>query len=306
MNPSTVVMYHTVQETAIARFPRRKGMSSDDFVAQVARLKAQFLLPSLDQWLGWLAGEFEFEREPCLLTFDDGLLEHATIVSPILAEENIAALFFIISACASGEEMVAVHQNHALMAELPESEYEIRVRRHWDDQAGSPWPEPSPEHPVATTYRWDSPEVAAFKYSINFLLPPDKKDKVIEAAFAEVFGHPEALIQEWYADRNQLLEMQEANQILGGHTHRHQALATLAEADMRSDLETNWNWLQANLRPQPLWPFCYPYGKPHTIHPRAPNVLADLGYACAFTTTVDHARPGTDPFQIPRFDCKDV
>ena len=92
-----VIMYHYVRDLPNTRFPRIKAMLTDDFRAQVAQLKARYEMATLESALDFLGGTYRPARDLCLLTFDDGLRDHYTDVLPILAEEQIQGLFFIIT-----------------------------------------------------------------------------------------------------------------------------------------------------------------------------------------------------------------
>jgi hypothetical protein len=48
--------------------------------------------------------------------------------------------------------------------------------------------------------------------------------------------------------------------------------------------------------------FAYPNGKPGTDYsPESVQIVRELGFDAAVSTTWGAARSGTDPFQIPRF-----
>ena len=74
-------------------------MLLDDFREQVAGLSTQFEMASLESAVDFIAGEYRPRRDLCLLTFDDGLKEHYTDVTPILYEKRIRAVFFPITGC---------------------------------------------------------------------------------------------------------------------------------------------------------------------------------------------------------------
>ena len=66
------------------------------------------------------------------MTFDDGLREHYADVTPILAEEQIQGLFFLITGCMEDGVVAPVHMNHFLMAHLGFEVY----RRAFEKMAG--------------------------------------------------------------------------------------------------------------------------------------------------------------------------
>ena len=94
-----VVKYKYVRDLPRTPFPKLCGMLLDDFRDQVASLSAQFEMASLESAIDFMAGEYRPRRDLCLLTFDDGLKEHYTEVTPILHDRRIRAVFFPITGC---------------------------------------------------------------------------------------------------------------------------------------------------------------------------------------------------------------
>jgi hypothetical protein len=159
---------------------------------------------------------------------------------------------------------------------------------------------------VAKTYRWDTREVSAFKYMLNFQLSEEVKNQVLGQLFKRHFGDSAAFSRELYVQWDEARQMQAAGMLLGGHTHAHQVLATLSAEEQRRDLARCMELLQANLASQPAWPFCYPYGKPNSFNAHSKAALQQLGFACSFSTIVGNNEPGEDTFAIQRIDPKDV
>lgn len=300
-----VVMYHYVRDFARSRFPRLKGMELAAFVQQVDLLRGTHEMATLESALAFLCGKYQPQRPLCLLTFDDGTREHFELVTPVLRERSIQGLFFLVTGAIDEQRVVNVHQNHFLMADMEFQDYQQKFLAALKNFV----PEPLPAVDAATvakTYRWDTPEVAAFKYMLNFQLSEEIKNQVLGQLFAKHFGDPAAFSRELYVQWDEARQMQSAGMILGGHTHAHQALATLSDEEQNRDLARCMKLLQANLAPQAAWPFCYPYGKPNSFNDTTKTTLRQLGFACSFSTIVGDNEPGEDLFAIRRIDPKDV
>ncbi len=300
-----VVMYHYVRDFPRTRFPGIKGMLTGAFAAQVARLAEHHEMASLESALAYLSGNYAPSRDLCLLSFDDGLREHYTDVLPILAERRIQGIFGLITACIEQHEVALVHKNHFLMAALDFKTYELEFRQQLAEVPGELDVSVDPAA-ASRTYRWDTPEVAAFKYLLNFKLSEPIKSRILDTLFARHLGDEAEFARELYLSWEQARQMQQAGMLMGGHTHRHLALSSLSEAEQLDDLETCTRLLKSRLRPQALWPFTYPYGKRHSFTGYTVAVLENLGYACAFATEIGDNEPGQDRFEIRRIDPKDV
>ncbi len=299
------VMYHYVRDLPRTRFSRIKGMLTADFARQVARLAEQFEMASLAAALAYLNGEYQPRRDLCLLTFDDGLKEHFTDVTPILAERRIQGLFFLITSCVDEHRVAHVHKNHFLMAWLDFGAYRDGFLEHL--RRADPGFDTTVDPALAAkTYRWDEPDVAAFKYLLNFRLPEPLKAKILDAVFAAHLGDEAEFSRKLYVGWEEARAMQAAGMLVGGHSHAHSALATLSASEQSADLQMCRDRLIANVSAQQLWPFSYPYGKRNSFTPHTIDCLRGLGFACAFATEVGDNLPGQEIFEIRRIDPKDI
>ena len=113
-----VVMYHYIRDLPNTLFPRIKGMLISDFCKQLTLLQDHYEMATLQSALDFLGGSYTPTQDLCLLTFDDGLKEHYTEVTPLLVDSGIQGLFFPITSCLEGQCVAPVHMNHFLIAEL--------------------------------------------------------------------------------------------------------------------------------------------------------------------------------------------
>jgi peptidoglycan/xylan/chitin deacetylase (PgdA/CDA1 family) len=303
-----VITYHYVRDPDNSSFPRIKGILPERFRAQLVTLQARYEMATIESALDFLAGRYQPSRDLCLLTFDDGLKDHYVVVAPLLIEMGLQGLFFVITACLEENSIVAVHMNHLLMGGLDFETYEqfflckladlLPTREVFQNVV-----DPSQ---AKRAYPWDEPRVASFKYLVNFVLEPAIRDEVIRAIFEAHVGHEESMARTLYLSWEEGRQMQASGMILGGHSHRHRPLAKLRSGELDEDLRTCKRLLGSNLRPQWVWPFCYPYGSPGSFNEKTREELNRLGFACSFTTQPGTNTAGTDLYALCRTDCNDV
>jgi peptidoglycan/xylan/chitin deacetylase (PgdA/CDA1 family) len=299
-------MYHYVRDLPRTRFPRIKGMLLDNFRTQVRELVQRYEVATLESALAFLGGQYKPRRDLCLLTFDDGLKEHYSEVTSILHEHGIQGLFFIITSCLEEQRVVSVHKNHFLMASMSFEEY----RRAFLDRLSELSPETDTEvaaQQASFAYRWDSPKVAKFKYLLNFRVSGIVRDQILDELFAEYLGDEREFARQLYISWEEARQMQRSGMLMGGHSHRHVALAKLDERSQHADLEKCTAFLHDRLHEQPVWPFSYPYGKPtDSFNVATERCVQELGFACAFSSEVGENRIGQESTRIRRIDPKDV
>lgn len=308
MNPVLhVVMYHYIRDLPQTAFPRIKGMRTNDFRGQLTALQQHYEMATLESALDFLRGAYTPSRDLCLLTFDDGLKDHYTDVTPLLIDHGVQGLFFIITSCLNDRRVASVHMNHFLMAAL---DFDCYQRVFWQTLHDvTPHISPLAEVDAAVvqrTYRWDPPDIARFKYFFNFVVEQDTRDHVVQTLFKEYIADEASFSSTLYLNWEEARHMQAAGMLIGGHSHQHKPLASLSEDESLWDLSTCQHLLAVHLQPQPLWPFCYPYGKKDSFNATTAQQLQQLGFACAFSTEIGTNLPGMETFFVRRIDCKDA
>jgi peptidoglycan/xylan/chitin deacetylase (PgdA/CDA1 family) len=298
------VMYHYIRDAEKTPFPDIKAVSVQEFRRQVEHVKENFDTPPLEACVEFLEGGWTPRRDICLVTFDDGLREHYDTVAEILLSTGTPGAFFLPTAALEEREVLTVHMNHFLLAALGTGEFERQIRKAADELAVELPPGPTPER-IRSVYRWDDEDTARLKYLLNHQLSADLTERLVSHVFAQVLGPQADFAESLYITWNQARSMQASGLVIGGHTHRHKVLAGLDDNHQRADLERSLALLRAQLG-DGRRAFAYPYGKPSTYTGATVRYLSDLGYLCAFNTTVDHGRPGLSRWEIPRIDPKDL
>ena len=126
-NDSSVyfLMYHDVRDDPDF-FPRRyQGircfMTPDEFEYQLRFVRQHFSIISMEE--ARTAGNRSHSKPPCVLTFDDGLLDHHERVAPLLEKHGVQGTFFIPTALVNQfdlapaeRRLMAYHKIQFLMA----------------------------------------------------------------------------------------------------------------------------------------------------------------------------------------------
>ena len=72
----TIVMYHFIRELQHTNYPSIKALLSSEFKDQLQYLKQHFNFITIDDCLNAIYGDHEIPNNSCLLTFDDGYIDH--------------------------------------------------------------------------------------------------------------------------------------------------------------------------------------------------------------------------------------
>ena len=298
-------MYHYVRNSADTAYKGIHAVKEKDFIQQVKHLQSTCEMASTEMIADFFKGQYVPKKDLCVLTFDDGLKEHANFVTEVLFKNKIQGQFFIPTACIEEGYVLPVHKNHFLLAYLPFIDYKLKVLNQLKEVA----PETNlviDAQKVAATYRWDTPEVGAFKYLLNYQLPKPLRNSILKTVFEDTFGPEKTFAKSLYINWEDAKSMQSKGMILGGHSHRHNVLSSLSDQDQEEEITTCMDLLRGNTNVQSYWPFSYPFGKSNTFNGKTKELLQQQQIEFAFTTVIGNSTSEEAPYHLKRIDPKDI
>src|ERR1044071_2595289 len=115
----TVMMYHYVRDPGDAAEAGSgiSGMTTRVFEDQLDELAKLHVFVTWPDVRLALQGDQPLPRSACLLTFDDGVIDHYVNVFRILGARELSGLFFALDRCES-DELVLAHKIHFLLARI--------------------------------------------------------------------------------------------------------------------------------------------------------------------------------------------
>jgi peptidoglycan/xylan/chitin deacetylase (PgdA/CDA1 family) len=288
------VGYHYVAAEPPAEPRAIFPVSVDGLAAQLELLGRSYEFVSRDELLSAVAGEAELPESACVVTFDDGLRCQLELALPVLERLGVPAIFFVPGKPLAEECVLYVHKVHALRERVPDRELLALA-------GGRDVPvEVAQEH-----YRYDEPDAARLKYLLNMALPLEERERVIGAAFAQVFPDEAAAARELYLSREDVALLEREHRAVGAHSYAHEPLARLEDDALDRDLAAVATLLGdvTGERPRAL---SYPHGTPSTVDARVARRAAAVGFQVAFT--MERALNPTleAPLLLGRLDANDA
>ena len=283
--------YHYVAAEVPAEPRAIFPVSVEALRAQLELLGRSWEFVSRDQLLAAAAGEATLPERGCAVTFDDGLRCQAELALPLLERLGIPAIFFVPGKPLAEGRVLHVHKVHALRERVDDAELLELVGA-----------EDVPEDVAREHYRYDAPQAARVKYLLNMALPADERDRVVGAAFAEVFPDEAAFAAELYMSRDQIRGLASS---VGAHSYAHEPLALLPPDELDRDLERCTTLLEeiTGVRPRA---FSYPHGTASTVDVGTARRLAAAGFRVAFTMERALNRSLDEPLLLGRLDANDA
>jgi peptidoglycan/xylan/chitin deacetylase (PgdA/CDA1 family) len=281
----TIVMYHYVRDGA-----RVHARTVADFERELDHVAEHYTCVRVDD----VARE-SLPDDACLLTFDDGLVEHVATVAPALERRGLTGVF-----CPPGRAVVErkpldVQKTQFLLAASDDHE---ALGRRILDRAADPartWAENTPPH------RFDPPETVFVKRALQDGLAEPERTEILDDLFAEVVGVDErAFADSLYLTLADCRSLAERGHEVIGHGWEHRRLGLLDEEAQRAELDRTREFVAEC---GGTWALCYPYGSRNET---TLSLLRERGCRVALTTEPRRATAEDPLLELPRIDTNDL
>jgi polysaccharide deacetylase len=312
MNRCTIVMYHYVRDSAHCRYPELKALDTDRFVAQLDYLQASFHLISAEDIHACLVHDLPLPKNACLLTFDDGYLEHYTIVFPELVRRGLSACFYPPVAALARDRVLDVNKIHFLLAHngyAATSRLVKTLRIYYEQILRQQNELPSFEQlwkEYAHPSRFDTAEVIFFKRALQHALPAEIRARLLDELFLQYMDVDEpTLAQELYVSPDMLRIMARQGMHIGIHGASHIWLDKADASMQKAELETSISMLEPIYESTDfLLSIAYPYGGYNT---RLLEICGQRDVCFGLTIIPEQAEiTRANRLCLPRLDANDI
>lgn len=300
-----VVMYHYVRD------PQSGHPSSGGFHPGINALTPAAFERQLDQlcaslepidWptlYAWTCGRRHIPDRCFLLTFDDGLADHAETVAPILQDRGLRGAFFVSGTVLAEHRMLSAHAVHLLLSVLGGEAIASEIERSLRDRNFGDATLTDAESAAADSmYHYETQTVRRLKYALTMKLPPDLRSAVVDELFERHIGSTAQWARHWYLGWDDLTRMQSAGHTIGGHGYLHEPYQRFTADQVQRDIRNAAAVLREGLGPE-VRPFSYPFG---SVPAQASEFCTAAGFVHGFTTRPAWLQTGDDPHRFPRFD----
>ena len=281
----TIVMYHYVRDSAHVH-----ARTVAEFERQLDHVTAHYECIGVRDVV-----ERRWPDNGCLLTFDDGLVEHLSTVAPALERRGLRGVF-----CPPGRAVVErvpldVQKTQFLLASTGDHR---ALGERILASVGDPdrlWAENTPPH------RFDPPETVFVKRALQEGLPEETRGQLLDELFAEHVTEDErAFTDKLYLTLDNCRELVGRGHDVIGHGWQHRRLGLLDGATQRNELERTRAFVG---EVGGTWALCYPYGSRNET---TLALLTDLGCALGLTTEPRRATREDSLLELPRIDTNDL
>jgi peptidoglycan/xylan/chitin deacetylase (PgdA/CDA1 family) len=292
-----VITYHGVRPAGyVSPDPTLDGslVTTEKLRRQIRLLKANYSVISPQDLLDQFAHGTPLPERAVLLTCDDGLLNTVTEMLPVLVEEGVGCLFFVLGASASSiPGMLWYEELKLMLSEVPSSPLVIR-------NGVSQW-------------TWGA-NMSRHAFWWNLVRDMSKLDQQSRAVtlqhIRQSLGLKDGWIDRYRQDESSfrrfflvtpkdMLHLLAEGMTIGAHTLTHPLLSQVAEAAARNEIAGSRDVLEGAIS-RPVLAFAYPFGNPEAVTQRDVALAEDAGFCCAFLNVGGGFGADLPRFALPR------
>lgn len=285
--PLTIVMYHYVRDGAHVHACTATQLAAQ--LDHVAREYECFRVADI--------ASHSWPENACLLTFDDGLVEHLGTVAPALERRGLRGVFCVPAQPVLERRVLDVQKTQFLVAAVPD---QVGLGERIVELAGAEHEEALRELHTPP-HRYDPPETVFVKRALQDGLPEERRRAVLDRLFREhVTDDERAFADDLYLTLDGCRELIRRGHDVIGHGYGHRRLGLLDESDQRTELDRTLEFVTSL---GGTWALCYPYGSRDETTLR---LLRERRCLFGLTTEMRRATPDDSLLELPRIDTNDL
>lgn len=301
-----VLMMHFVHGPN-SRFRGLKGLETDHFRALLEDLLCEREPLTPAQIMAHAQDSAPLPDKGLYLTFDDGTIDHAEEVLPVLNSLGLKGDFYPVTEPLA-DKRISILEKQRVLQYLAFADYGAFLSALLDTLGADGGPSiaharPDPDFPdAAKAYRsaldFYTPEERYYRWLRDTQLPPARFAAAIDRLFAAAGYEEASFVRDYYLGPEHVRDLVAQGMGIGGHSHTHADLTRLDETAMRAEVDRCRAVLE-DITGAPLTRFAYPFG----LH--APAVEAYVrasGWAYAFGTENREVSSADHPYLWPRVD----
>ena len=306
MRSVNIIMYHYVRDLVHSRYPEIKGLGLDEFVKQVAFLKENFNIISMEELTEASAAGSSLPERSAVLTFDDGYSDHFMNVFPVLKNFGVTGSFYIPGEAVREHKLLAVNKIHFILASTNIKELKAEIISLMDEYRGREFDFPDTESLIneyQKAGRYDNEETVFVKKMLQTVLPERLRNIICDRLFEKYVGVKEdAFSHELYLNEYQIKCMREAGMHIGAHGYAHYWLGNLDKEKMIEDVNKGLEVIEPYID-RNNWVMNYPYG---SYNQETVDYIKSIGCSMAIATKVGVCDLDSDDlYALPRLNTND-
>jgi len=300
-------MYHYVRDLPRTLYPRIKGLLTERFEGQLDYISKHYHVCSLAKVVAAIRGDGKLPQNACVLTFDDGLIDHYKTVFPRLLDRRLTGAFFPSARPFEISGVLDVHKVQFILAATTDfqdlANDILGCLNEYRDRFSIPSADVLRKQ-FAIANRFDDAEVVLIKRLLQWALPQPVRSEVAREIFARLVTRDEAeFARDLYMEVSHLREMVSCGMEVGGHGYNHYWLGQLSREEQTLEIDKTVSFLENVFGRRPKdWFMCYPFG---SYNSDTIDAVCRGGCAIGLTTNAELSDISR-PLELSRLDTNDL
>lgn len=311
MQTCTIVMYHYVRDIKNCRYPELKALDMSSFRRQLDYIQAHYMPVTAEDIRDCLDLKKNLPQNACLLTFDDGYLDHYTNVFPELVKRGISGCFYPPVAAVHRSGVLDVNKIHLILAREGYSQIDRLLGELKSVYCAIQGKYNVPDFvelysQYAIKSRFDSAEVVYFKRVLQHVLPPKMRSEILNTLFYNIMDVDEGILaKELYVSIDMLNVMAKNGMHIGSHGDKHIWLDKVDSQIQNKEIQFSLDLLSNVYEGDDFfWSISYPFGGENLS---LRNACKKFGCAFGLTTIPQIAQvEPSGAMHLARIDANDL
>ena len=251
------IMYHYVRDLKNSNYPKIKGLDIKNFENQLKYLHKNYNVISIEEFYN---KKFSSDKKSCVLTFDDGYLDHYEVVLDKLLKYKMKGAFYIPVDVIDSGKVLDVNKIHLILASANEDLILSRIKYHLSKIQ----PENNIDYfieKIDISCRYDTKKTVIIKRLLQTILSLEIRSFICDKLIEEFLDKKEnELSKELYLNRSQINEMINHGMHFGSHSKSHYWFDSLNFDQQEFEIKQSIKFLDSIHKKDYLLTMCYPYG----------------------------------------------
>lgn len=298
-----VIMYHYVRQDEPS-LPHFRHLHIDDFRLQLDYLERAFGFIPKDKFLASITDKTA-PPKGVVLTFDDGLKDHARFVLPELQKRNLFGIFYIPTGMYQSGKLLGPHRIHMLLGKYGGEEIFGALKNIVSDDM---LPFSSREEFKTLTYRrhQDDDTTKLVKRTLNYFIDEHYREPVLDKLMGQFLPHESEFARDYYLSPEDLKKLSAEGMMVGSHGAHHAVMSKLPRAEQEEEITSSFDFLEETIGGLSPRTYCHPYGDPLSFDGDTLDILKEANCLFSFAVEardVEKADLIGRPQALPRYDC---
>ncbi len=294
-----IIMYHYVREQS-NEFPHFNYLDINIFRKQLDYFqKESHFLSKTEYFEAIESGE---NKNGCVLTFDDGLIDHYSFVLSELKSRGLWGLFYIPTRIYTEATvaMLGVHRIHCLKGKYGSSAILKEALNIIDEGMLDQENIANFDKDIYTFTNYEEDD-KKLRRLFNYYIKYDYRDQILDILMKKYFVE-EKLKEDFYLTVEQIKELENQGNIIGSHTVSHKVLSRLSYNEQVREIKDSFLFLESIVKIT-KHSFCFPYGYASSYNQTTLSILSELNVHNAVVFDNQEQGNNIKRLELSRIDC---